>query len=213
MIMKQLLAEKVYQTVYNDIYYNKKYSLNDFLIEQEIADACGVSKGTASEALHRLCIEGHIVSYPRKGYQVAFITQEKVRQAMDVRASVEALAVKLAIENASDEAIRALYDIDYSEEIEPGDLSMQGRMYGNGAFHRGLAALSGNKFIESIVDSLLQTVARVTIFFALENEDLGSVIGAHEEIIEAMLARDTPRALTALGKDLDRKLTVEKMIL
>ena len=48
------LADKVYEGIQSDILMGR-YGMNEFLVEAEIAKKYGVSKGTAGEALHRLC--------------------------------------------------------------------------------------------------------------------------------------------------------------
>ena len=68
------LSDKVYNELKSDDIFLAKYKPNVLIVESDIASKYGVSKVTVGEALHRLCGEGHLTSYPRSGYMVTVLT-------------------------------------------------------------------------------------------------------------------------------------------
>ena len=192
--MKRTIAETIYLELRERIIYGTLQT-GAMLGEQEVADQYGSSKMPVREALHRLCQEGYLVSYPRRGYVVSNITLEDFAEIQQVRLPLELLSVELIVRHAADEDIRALYAITDEPPIEGW-----GEYWKNSRFHLALAALSGNKRLYASLEHLIGEVFRAAFRFLPD-----SVLreqGFHREIIEALLARDAARAKEMLEQDL-----------
>lgn len=72
----------------------------DKLVETELADRFGVSRGPIREALRELTREGLAVDLPRRGTIVSAATLGDLTEVYDVREALEKLAVTVAINNA-----------------------------------------------------------------------------------------------------------------
>src|SRR4030043_1165121 len=70
------------------------------LIEAKIAQDIGTSRTPVREALHSLELEGLIESIPRVGYVVKPISEEEVEEICEIRAAIEGVAARWAIEKA-----------------------------------------------------------------------------------------------------------------
>ena len=66
------------------------------LMETQLGEKLGVSRTPIREAIRKLELEGLVVMVPRKGAQVAQFTQKDIKDVLEVRAALEALAVRLA---------------------------------------------------------------------------------------------------------------------
>ena len=62
------------------------------LRQEEIAARLGVSRLPVREALRRLESEGLVVLRPRRGYVVASLDREEIKDVLDLQATLEALA-------------------------------------------------------------------------------------------------------------------------
>src|SRR5512136_2324873 len=78
------------------------------LIETKIAKEIGTSRTPVREALHSLEIEGLIESIPRVGYVVKSIDAEEVEEICEIRAAIEGIAVRWAMEKAHKKLVEAL---------------------------------------------------------------------------------------------------------
>ena len=86
------------------------------LMEIKLANELGVSRTPAREAIRKLELEGLVLMIPRKGAVVAEITEKSLRDVLEVRGSLEELAVELACERITQEQIEELKEI-YSDPI------------------------------------------------------------------------------------------------
>ena len=83
------------------------------LMEIALANRLGVSRTPVREAIRKLELEGLVVMIPRKGAEVARITEKDLRDVLEVRSSLEELAAGLATERldeSSREKIQAALD-------------------------------------------------------------------------------------------------------
>jgi len=188
------VAERLSEEIYQDIrcqIIDGILPINVFLTEGQVAAKYGVSKAPVREALHLLCQEGYLVSYPRKGYMVSNVTPEQYEQIREVRAHVEQLSIVLAVQRASDEEIISLRDT-ISEE----STSLNPYKTNNTRFHSRLAEIAHNPYIGDILHKLLGLTSRYAI-----NQRNNNVF--HERIIEALLERNKRKALKYLDQDLN----------
>ena len=65
------------------------------LLEIRLANKLGVSRTPVREAIRKLELEGLVKMVPRRGAEVAEITEKRVRDALEVRRALEELAVQL----------------------------------------------------------------------------------------------------------------------
>lgn len=78
------------------------------LMEIKLANQLGVSRTPIREAIRKLELEGLVVMIPRRGAEVARITEKDLKDVLEVRTSLEALACELACERITSEEIRDL---------------------------------------------------------------------------------------------------------
>ena len=68
------------------------------LMEIQLANKLGVSRTPIREAIRKLELEGLVLMIPRRGAEVAEITERNLRDVLEVREALEELSVKLACE-------------------------------------------------------------------------------------------------------------------
>jgi DNA-binding GntR family transcriptional regulator len=190
------LSDKVYSELKTDIFL-AKYKPNVLIVEGDIAKKYGVSKVTAGEALHRLCSEGHLTSYPRSGYMVTMLTPQEIKQLNRMRIAVEALMVEILCEEASDESIESLLPLVKADFKETDNVSEI-----NNRFHMALANLTKNKYVITQTESLLGSASRVEQSVKYSKERWQDY---HIKLIEALKARDMILAKAHLVADINQR--------
>ena len=78
------------------------------LMEIQLANKLGVSRTPIREAIRKLELEGLVLMIPRKGAEVAEITEKNMRDVLEVRKALEELAVQLACEKITAEEIEEM---------------------------------------------------------------------------------------------------------
>ena len=96
------------------------------LMEIALANKLGVSRTPIREAIRKLELEGLVVMIPRKGAEVARITEKDLRDVLEVRTSLEKLAIELACDRITEDDI---YDLklackNFEESFGKDDLRM-----------------------------------------------------------------------------------------
>ena len=64
------------------------------LMEIQLAEKLGVSRTPIREAIRKLELEGLVLMIPRKGAEVAKISEKSLRDVLEVRRSLEELAIE-----------------------------------------------------------------------------------------------------------------------
>ncbi|NLM11280.1 MAG: GntR family transcriptional regulator [Clostridiaceae bacterium] len=187
--MKETLSDKVYKAIKEDI-NNFKLSPDEFIVERVMAKRYGVSKAPVREALHRLCREGRLISYPRKGYLIVSLSEVEFYQTQQLRLINEGFAVRTLIKKADPEDIKILRN-----------LAVKSDCASNSEFHCKMADLTGNNFLKEIVTHLLDISTRT---LNLKNQSNGENLKTfHCEIVDAIESRDEEKALEYLKMDLE----------
>lgn len=187
--MEEKLSSKIYTEIRKDI-LEGRYQPRDFLSEAQIAAKYGVSKAPVKEALHILADQGYLVSYPRRGYMINTYSDYEIDDIQEIRKTLEALCVRLAIRYASDQDIEALRFYKNAD-----DNNLDPRETINSRFHVGLARISGNPFLPETLQPLVNKASMSQIRGASDTDNF-------DKILDAMLERNEEEALYWLDKDI-----------
>ena len=95
------------------------------LMEIQLANKLGVSRTPIREAIRKLELEGLVLMIPRKGAEVAEITEKSLRDVLEVRRALEELAVRLACDKISEEKIQELKEAAeyFQSTLKSGDIT------------------------------------------------------------------------------------------
>jgi DNA-binding GntR family transcriptional regulator len=198
--MKLTIAKQIYQDLRESI-ISGEIQPGLMLGENEMAEKYNSSKMPVREALHQLCQEGYLISYPRRGYVVTNITEEDFYEVQQVRLPLELLSVELVIEKASRDEIMGLYDILCAPELETAGKPTNSRLHNiNSLFHLELARLSQNKRLYDSLSHLIAEVSRAGYRFY--SPSILKERHFHERIIDALLEKDAEKAKILLREDL-----------
>lgn len=154
------------------------------LMENTLAEKMGVSRTPIREAIRKLELEGLVTMVPRKGAEVAKITEKDIRDLLEVRATLEALAVRLACERMSDETIERLNILkeEFARAAKKKDVNLIIRK--DIEFHDAIFSSTGNDKLIQIVSNLREQIYRFRVKYIQEMPDYQVLIDEHEEIVE-----------------------------
>ncbi len=171
------------------------YSAGQFIREQEISEALGVSRTPVREALSRLSSEGLLERIPHRGFRVSV---EPLRDALElypIMGSLDLLAGKLAFPHFAEADFAELERVnaDLEQAIRARDPARAVEL--NYAFHRYIARRSDNRRLASMLDDLRARVYPWELWYFENVEDPEhQSVDEHAEILAAVRAGDHERA-------------------
>jgi DNA-binding GntR family transcriptional regulator len=104
------LPELVYRELRKAI-LNGLFSPGQMLRQEEVAQRMGVSRSPLREALPRLEAEGIVVLHPRRGYAVAELNPDEIREVFELRVLLETEIAQRAIARRNEADIAQVYDL------------------------------------------------------------------------------------------------------
>ncbi len=166
--------------------------------EPELAEQLSVSKTPVREALARLCVEGFMEAYPRRGYRVTPVTIKDMNDLFAIRGMLEGTAAALAAKNLSDgelDALDRLADVRY----EIGEkVSIKTFVDSNQEFHSAIAQGSRNPRLYALVMSHLEECARLFYMGAHVRDINPETNDDHHRIVAVLRQRDSEKAREAI---------------
>ncbi len=166
-----------------------EFAPGERLMEKQLAERMGVSRTPIREAIRKLELEGLVVMVPRKGAEVASITDKDIVDVLEVRATLEALAVKLACKKMSEEDVEELVHVN--EEFRAAAKKKDVEMIINKdvEFHDVIFHSSENDKLIQIINNLREQIYRFRVEYIYKMEDYQQLVLEHDEIVNAMKER------------------------
>ena len=163
------------------------------LMEIRLANQLGVSRTPIREAIRMLELDGLVIMVPRKGAQVAQITEKDLNDVLEVRLGLEELAVKLACQRITESELQKLYQASRSfeqmlETTETDDL--QKLAQADVAFHDVIYQATNN---ERLIQYLKDVKSR------------RSLVEEHDALYERMKNRDLAGAQKMIREHIERQ--------
>jgi DNA-binding GntR family transcriptional regulator len=170
------------------------------LIETELAERFGTSRGPIREAIRELAREGLVTELPRRGTLVSTLTAHDLSEVYAVREALEVAASRIVIARAGDEELRALEMHLIALESPPPGAGYLDQAVHDLAFHRSLVALARNERMAVMYEQMLTQTMLLLRTAALENPSLRTDLrrAAHRDILRALRDRDEAAAQAAL---------------
>jgi DNA-binding GntR family transcriptional regulator len=172
------------------------------LIEEELAERLGQSRGAVRGAILRLGHDGLVVRERNRGARVRRFTVEEAVEIVEARAALESLAAGYAAERRSDrevEQLEALVD-EMARLYEAGELLAISER--NAALHRRILELSEHQVALDICSRLNSQVVRFQFRTVLAPGRPQKSLAEHRSIVSAIAAGDRQAAENAMRQHL-----------
>lgn len=168
------------------------------LMEIALAQKLGVSRTPIREAIRKLELEGLVVMVPRKGAEVADITEKDLRDVLEVRTALEELSIELAMQHMSPEDYEALKasNQQFGRLAQGDDLIKIAEA--DVAFHEIIYIATDNRRLIQMINNLGEQMYRYRLEYIKDKSSHECLIKEHEQIIQAMEAGDLAAAKNAI---------------
>ena len=164
------------------------------LMEIQLANKLGVSRTPIREAIRKLELEGLVLMIPRKGAEVAEITEKNLRDVL------EELAVHLACDRMDEEGIKAMKEAsaEFCNTLDSDDITRIAQA--DVAFHDIIYAATDNRRLIQLLNNLREQMYRYRIEYLKKKECYPQLLEEHQTIIDSIESRDKGRATQITGQ-------------
>lgn len=208
------LFSKTYLALRQEILSGKLVS-GESLIEQTLANRFEVSRTPIREAIRQLQQEGLVESDRGGGLRVTVITIADAVHLYDCRLGLEQIAAMGACENATAAQIEDLQDclsqanlaapivVEDATGVSANDAEeLENRLHIDQSFHRLLADSSGNPQLADLLEQIFSKMALLRLTTTYQNPDVLEIWAEHENIVSAIVQRDSQAAAIAVRNHL-----------
>nr|WP_300658154.1 GntR family transcriptional regulator [uncultured Acetatifactor sp.] len=175
------------------------------LMELHLADRLGVSRTPVREAIRRLELEGLVTMIPRKGAEVARITEKSMSDVLEVRRTLDALCAELACDRITPESLAALKKAcDHFEQcigthdakkIAEADVSL----------HDIIVEATGNQRLIQMVHNLSEQMYRYRFEYIKDSSQHDTLVKEHRIIYQSIVDKDKDTAAAAARLHIDNQ--------
>lgn len=167
------------------------------LMEIKLANHLGVSRTPIREAIRMLELEGLVIMVPRKGAQVAQITEKDLKDVLEVRMGLEELAVKFACQRITQEELDELENASREFEkqvnsVEEDDITALAKS--DVKFHEIIYRATDNQRLIQLLNNLREQMYRYRIEYLKDVDIRKSLVEEHDAIWEALKSKDIQSA-------------------
>ncbi|GAA4607279.1 hypothetical protein GCM10023195_27470 [Actinoallomurus liliacearum] len=165
------------------------FAPNQRLVEADLSEQFGVSRGGVRTALFELANEGLVERIQHRGARVRAITLDEAIEISEVRMAVEGLCAAKAAEHVTDEQMAELRALDAAMRAAVADGHVLRYSELNRALHQRIVEISGQGTAAAVLSRLRAQNVRHQFRLALLPGRPNVSLAEHHAIIEAICAR------------------------
>ena len=175
------------------------------LMEIHLADRLGVSRTPIREAIHKLEREGLVTIVPRRGAEVAQITEKSMNDVLEVRRALDALCVELACDRITEEGLedlRAACD-NFEQCVKTKDSKKIAQA--DVALHDIIVQATGNQRLIQLVNNLSEQMYRYRFEYIKDSRQHETLVEEHRIIYQSIVQKDKETAAEAARTHIDNQ--------
>ncbi len=183
------------------------------LMELQLAAKLGVSRTPIREAIRMLEQEGLAITIPRKGAEVARMTEKDVDDVLQIRCALEELAVRSScvyITQADIENLEVARD-KFRESTETDDITAIAKA--DEDFHNVLYNASKNPKLQTLLNNLREQMYRYRVEYLKDSSVYSQLIAEHDALYEAIMSRNAEEAASITRRHLQNQTEGVKRII
>lgn len=183
------------------------------LMEIHLANKLGVSRTPIREAIRMLEQEGLAITIPRKGAQVARMTEKDLMDVLEIRDALDKLAVTDACERMTPEHFEELEAAmeNFTEVTKSRDV--RAIVSADEEFHNVIYKAADNPKLWHIIANLKEQMYRYRYEYVKQDKDYSDLVKDHSAIIEGLKNKDVKYVQSVMHEHLKNQVdSVKKVI-
>lgn len=175
------------------------------LLEIHLANQLGVSRTPIREAIRKLELEGLVIMMPRRGAEVAQITEKGLRDVLEVRRALDALCAELACDRITEEEKQKLKDAcdRFEKATVTGDATVIATA--DVALHDIIVEATRNQRLIQLINNLSEQMYRYRFEYIKDENQHNHLVEEHRMIYESIVHCDKEGAAKAAKLHIDNQ--------
>lgn len=174
-------------------------------MEIHLAKQLGVSRTPVREAIHKLELEGLATMIPRRGAQVAQISEKGLKDVLELRRALDVFCAQLACERMTPEEESELRRTcrEFEEATKTKDTTAIAKA--DVAFHDVIINSTRNERLITSINNLAEQIYRYRFEYIKDDTQHSRLIAEHRRLVDAILNKDREKAGKAAGIHIDNQ--------
>jgi len=175
------------------------------LMEIHLANRLGVSRTPIREAIRKLELEGLVIMIPRRGAEVAQITEKSLKDVLEVRRALDALCAELACDRISEEELENLKKA--CEDFEKATATKDAKVIAKAdvALHDIIVKATNNQRLVTLVNNLSEQMYRYRFEYIKDETQHSRLVEEHRTIYESIVNKNKEAASEAARVHIDNQ--------
>ena len=175
------------------------------LMEIQLANKLGVSRTPVREAIRKLELEGLVLMIPRKGAEVADISEKSLKDVLEVREALEELAARIACDKITKEGVNRLKEAaqDFRSALKSNDITQMAEA--DVRFHDVICNATENQKLGQLLNNLREQMYRYRIEYLKDQQVYEKLLSEHEEIIRHIEKGEKDEAARVVSRHIENQ--------
>ena len=175
------------------------------LMEIHLANRLGVSRTPIREAIRKLELEGLVTMIPRRGAEVAQITEKSLKDVLEVRRALDALSVELACDRITPEELNTLSEACDAFEAAAETHDPKKIVQADVALHDIIVQATNNRRLIQLVNNLSEQMYRYRFEYIKDTSRHETLVEEHRIIYQSIVKKDKKTASDAAKTHIDNQ--------
>lgn len=175
------------------------------LMEIHLAKKLGVSRTPIREAIRKLELEGLVTMIPRRGAEVAQITEKSMNDVLEVRRALDVLCVELACDRITEEELEQLKAACEAFEAAVKTKDAKKIAHADVALHDIIVCATGNQRLIQLVNNLSEQMYRYRFEYIKDSSQHETLVKEHRVIYQSIAGKDKKTAAAAAKTHIDNQ--------
>lgn len=175
------------------------------LMEIHLAKKLGVSRTPIREAIRKLELEGLVTMIPRRGAEVAQITEKSMNDVLEVRRALDVLCVELACDRITEEELEQLKAACEAFEAAVKTKDAKKIAHADVALHDIIVCATGNQRLIQLVNNLSEQMYRYRFEYIKDSSQHERLVEEHRVIYQSLVEKDKEAVSQAAKTHIDNQ--------
>ena len=183
------------------------------LMELQLAAKLGVSRTPIREAIRMLEQEGLAVTIPRKGAEVAKMTEKDMEDVLQIREALDELAAKIACEQISEEQLEELVATMHEFEESTKTDNVKKIAEADGKFHDIIYQSTGNPKLVNMLNNLREQMYRYRVEYLKDENNYPTLMKEHKDIVEGLVRKNKTQVTETMHQHVKNQAVAVKAMI
>lgn len=183
------------------------------LMELQLAARLGVSRTPIREAIRMLEQEGLAVTIPRRGAEVARMTEKDMQDVLQVREALDALAAGIACECITQEELEQLEQamMDFEQAANTKDIKRIADT--DMVFHDIIYQATRNPKLVNILNNLREQMYRYRVEYLKDEKNYPVLLNEHRQIFQGLSEQNKELLTDSMRRHVENQAEAVKEII